>query len=288
MESNFLTAVFLPLALGIIMLGMGMTLTIQDFKRILIYPKAVAIGLTNQIIILPIIAFGIANLFPLSPELAVGIMILAVCPGGATSNLITHLCKADVALSITLTAISSLVTVISIPLLVNFSLDYFMGVDNPKSLPVIDSMVKILIITLIPTIIGMWIKSRFPRFTQKSLKAVNISSAALFVMVVLGAVLAEKENSGEYFSEAGPAALCLNLSTMIIGYFSARIFSTTEKQSFTIALESGLQNGTLGIAIASSPLLLDNAEMAISPAIYGLLMFFTAGFMIFISRKRLA
>jgi BASS family bile acid:Na+ symporter len=284
MESNFLTAVFLPLALGIIMLGMGMTLTIQDFKRILIYPKAVAIGLTNQIIILPIIAFAIANFFPLSPELAVGIMILAVCPGGATSNLITHLCKADVALSITLTAISSLVTVISIPLLVNFSLDYFMGADSPKSLPVFDSMIKILIITLIPTIIGMWIKSRFPKFTSKSIKAVNFSSAALFVLVVLGAVLAERENIVAYFLEAGPAALCLNLTTMGIGFISARLFATNERQSFTIALESGLQNGTLGIAIASSPLLLDNAQMAISPAIYGLLMFFSAGIMIYISK----
>ena len=288
MESNFLTAVFLPLALGIIMLGMGMTLTIYDFKRILIFPKAVAIGLANQIILLPLIAFGIANIFPLSPELAVGIMILAVCPGGATSNLIAHLCKADVALSITLTAISSLVTVISIPLLVNFSLTYFMGVDSPRSLPVFDSMLKIIIITLIPTIIGMWINSLFPQFTRKSVKAVNIASAILFVAVILGAVLAERDKIVEYFFEAGPAALCLNLSTMFVGYFTARFFATNERQSFTIALESGLQNGTLGIAIASSPLLLDNAEMAISPAIYGLLMFFTAGTMIFISRRRLA
>lgn len=288
MESNFLTAVFLPLALGIIMLGMGMSLTIGDFKRIVIYPKAVTIGLLNQIILLPIVAFGIAYAFPLQPELAVGIMILAVCPGGATSNLISHLCKADVALSITLTALTSLVTVFTIPLLVNFSLDFFMGITEVKKLPVFDAMVKILLITLVPTAFGMWIKIRFPNFTQKSLKAVNISSAVLFVVVVMGAIMAEKDNILSFFVQAGPAALTLNLLTMFMGYSIARAANTNEKQSFTISLESGIQNGTLGIAIASSPLLLNNNEMAIAPAIYGLLMFFTAGVLIFISRRRFA
>jgi BASS family bile acid:Na+ symporter len=285
MESNFLTAVFLPLALGIIMLGMGMTLTLGDFKRVVIFPKAVGIGLFMQIILLPIIAFGIAYLFPLTPELAVGIMILAVCPGGATSNLISHLCKADVALSITLTAITSLVTVLTIPILVNFSLDFFMGITQPKKLQILDSMVKIILITVVPTALGMVINQRFPHFTRKSLKAVNIGSAVLFVVVVLGAILAEKENIVAFFAQAGPAALALNLVTMFVGYSLARSFGTNERQSFTISLESGIQNGTLGIAIATSPLMLNNPEMAISPAIYGLLMFFTAGILIFISRR---
>lgn len=288
MESNFLTAVFLPLALGIIMLGMGMSLTPGDFKRVVLYPKAVSIGLFNQIILLPIIAFGITLLFPLSPELAVGIMILAVCPGGATSNLISHLCKADVALSITLTAITSLVTVITIPLLVNFSLNYFMGIEQPQQLDVLDAMVKIIIITLVPTALGMWLNKRFPSFTRRSLKAVNIGSAVLFVLVVAGAVLAEKENIVGFFAQAGPAALALNLVTMATGYLIPRAFGIMERQSFTISLESGIQNGTLGIAIASSPLMLNNAEMAISPAIYGLIMFFTAGVVIYISRRSFA
>ena len=285
MESNFLTAVFLPAALGVIMLGMGMSLTTGDFKRVLLYPKAVSIGLFNQIILLPVIAFGITLVFPLAPELAVGIMILAVCPGGATSNLISHLCKADVALSITLTAITSLVTVLTIPLLVNFSLDYFMGIEQPQHLDVLDAMVKIIIITLVPTALGMWLNYRFPTFTRRSLKAVNIGSAVLFVMVVAGAVLAERENIMGYFAQAGPAALALNLVSMGTGYLIPRGFGVREQQSFTISLESGIQNGTLGIAIASSPLMLNNAQMAISPAIYGLIMFFTAGVLIYISRR---
>lgn len=285
MESNFLTAVFLPLALGIIMLGMGMSLTLGDFKRVVLYPKAVSIGLFNQIILLPIIAFGITLLFPLSPELAVGIMILAVCPGGATSNLISHLCKADVALSITLTAITSLITVLTIPLLVNFSLDYFMGIEQPQQLDVLDAMLKIILITLVPTALGMWLNKRFPSFTRRSIKAVNIGSAVLFVLVVAGAVLAEKDNIIGYFAQAGPAALALNLVTMATGYLIPRGLGIMERQSFTISLESGIQNGTLGIAIASSPLMLNNAQMAISPAIYGLIMFFSAGMVIYLSRK---
>jgi BASS family bile acid:Na+ symporter len=288
MESNFLTAVFLPAALGIIMLGMGMSLTPADFKRVVLFPKAISVGLLNQVILLPVIAFGITLLFPLAPELAVGIMILAVCPGGATSNLIAHLCKADVALSITLTAITSLITVVTIPLLVNFSLDYFMGIDQPQQLDVLDAMLKIIIITLVPTAIGMWLNKRFPNFTRRSLKAVNMGSAILFILVVAGAVLAERQNIMSYFAQAGPAALALNLVTMFTGYLIPRVLGIKERQSFTISLESGIQNGTLGIAIASSPLMLNNAQMAISPAIYGLLMFFTAGVLIYYSRRRVA
>jgi bile acid:Na+ symporter, BASS family len=285
METNFLSAIFLPLALGVIMIGMGMTLSIQDFKRIVLFPKAVGIGMINQLILLPIVAFGIVNLFPMEPELAVGIMILSVCPGGATSNLISHLCKADLALSITLTAFSSLITIITIPILVNFSIHYFMGVEMQKSLPLLDSMLKILLVTLLPTAIGMYIKSRFPHFTQKRLGLVNIISALFFVVVVLGAVAAERENIISFFKQAGPASLALNVITMFMGFSIARLFNIGERQSFTISLESGIQNGTLGIAIASSPLMLNNPQMAISPAIYGLIMFFTAGFMIYLSRK---
>jgi BASS family bile acid:Na+ symporter len=190
-----------------------------------------------------------------------------------------------VALSISLSAITSLVTVITIPLLVNFSLNYFMGIEQPQQLDVLDAMVKIIIITLVPTALGMWLNKRFPSFTRRSLKAVNIGSAVLFVLVVAGAVLAEKENIVGFFAQAGPAALALNLVTMATGYLIPRSLGIMERQSFTISLESGIQNGTLGIAIASSPLMLNNAEMAISPAIYGLIMFFTAGVVIYISRR---
>jgi bile acid:Na+ symporter, BASS family len=283
MESSFLSTVFLPLALAIIMFGMGLTLTLADFKRIALYPKAVAVGLTNQLLLLPIIGFLLANLFPLSPALAVGFMILAFCPGGATSNLITHLCKGDVALSITLTAVSSIVTIFTIPLLVNFSLEYFMGATNPVHLPVFDSIVKILLITIVPTALGMWCFARFPKFTLRAQKSVTIASGVLFVLVVMGAVMAQRDQMGDFFRQAGPATLALNVVMMTLGYFSGKLLRLRHRQNVAISLESGLQNGTLAITIALT--LLHNTEMSIAPAIYGLIMFFTAGIMIFMVRK---
>jgi bile acid:Na+ symporter, BASS family len=283
MESNFLSTVFLPLALAIIMFGMGLTLTLADFKRIGLYPKAVAVGLTNQLLLLPVVGFLVASIFPLSPEIAVGLMILAFCPGGATSNLITHLCKGDVALSITLTAISSIVTIFTIPFLVNFSLQHFLGADSPIHLPIGDSILKILLITIVPTALGMWCFARFPKFTLKAQKSVTMASAVLFVVVVLGAVMAQRDQLGEFFRQAGPATLALNVIMMGLGYFSGKLLRLRHRQNVAISLESGLQNGTLAITIALT--LLHNSEMSIAPAIYGLIMFFTAGIMIFLVRK---
>jgi len=286
MESNFITAIFLPLALGVIMLGMGMSLTLADFKRILILPKAAAIGLVNQLLLLPLIAFGVALTFRLSPELAMGIMILAVCPGGPTSNLISHLCRADVALSITLTAVSSLVTVLTIPLLINLCLDYFMGVAGPRHLPLLDSVVKILLITLVPTALGMALNHWKPALCRRANGAVNLGSFLLFALVLAGAILSQKDELAGFFRQAGLAALTLNVVTLLVGYYSAKALAVSARQRMTISIESGLQNGTLAIAVAASPLLLNSPQMAIVPAIYSLIMFVTAGVLIAVSRIR--
>ncbi|SEG07021.1 bile acid:sodium symporter family protein [Algoriphagus boritolerans] len=284
MESSILTQLFLPLALAVIMFGMGLSLRFADFKRILIYPKAVAIGLSNQIIVLPIVAFGLIKVFGLQTELAVGLMILAACPGGATSNLITHLAKGDSALSITLTAFSSLITVLTIPFIVNFAILYFIPSGEEQQLNVFGTVISVIFITIIPVAIGMMVLKRAPQLAKKWDAPFRKISAVFFVVILLAAILKERANLVEYFAEAGPVALTLNLATLGLGYFSGRIFGLSKKQSITIAIESGIQNGTLGITIAAT--LLVNSTMTIPSAIYGLLMFGTAGLIIFWGNRR--
>jgi len=279
METNFLTELLLPVSLGIIMLGMGMSLTPHDFKRVALYPKAAAIGIINQIIILPIVGFLLLLLLPMrSPELAVGIMILAACPGGPTSNLITHISRGDTALSITLTAISSLIVVITIPFIINFSLSFFMQHGEYVPLPIFDTIIRVLIITILPVAIGMVIRTKAPQFSKVMSTPVKILSGVLLMVVIFAAIMHDKENLVNFFVQAGPVALALNLSMLLIGYYTSRIFNLNVQQSITISIESGIQNGTLGIAIAAT--LLHNATMTIPPAIYSLIMFLTAGVII--------
>jgi bile acid:Na+ symporter, BASS family len=279
METNFLTDLLLPIALGIIMLGMGLSLTPVDFKRVALYPKAASVGIINQIIILPLIGFILLLVIPMrSPELAVGIMILAACPGGPTSNLITHISRGDTALSITLTALSSIIAVFTIPLIVNFALSHFMQQGEYIPLPVFDTIIKVIIITLLPVSLGMIIRGKAPVFANKMSKPVKIMSGIFLFLIIMAAILNDKENFVNFFIQAGPVALALNVVMLLIGYFSARIFKLRISQSITISIESGIQNGTLGIAIAAT--LLRNPTMTISPAIYSLIMFMTAGFII--------
>ena len=288
MEQSLVTALFLPLALGIIMLGMGMTLTIEDFKRILIYPKAVVAGVVCQLILLPLLGFAIVSAFDMAPELAVGIVLLALCPGGATSNIISHLAKADLALSISLTAISSVVTNFSIPIFLNLALFHFMGGEQAIQLPLATTILQIFVVTILPVSLGMYVKKRFPAFTDRSLKAVNTMSAVFFVIILLLAILKERANIIPFFQQAGLPALLLNLSGMAVGYLAGRILSLDFRQQVAISIETGIQNGTLAIAIALSPVILNNSQMATPAAIYSLIMFATAGAVIFFSRKETA
>lgn len=283
MQSSVLTELFLPFSLAVIMFGMGLSLRAEDFKRILIYPKAVGIGLLNQLIILPVLAFGIAKAFQLPPELAVGLMILAVCPGGATSNLITHLAKGDAALSITLTACSSVITVFTIPFLVNYSIGYFIPGGEAQQLEVVGTVVSVLFITLIPVALGMTTLAKAPALAQKWDQPFRKISTVFFVIIVLAAILKERDNLVQYFIEAGPAALALNLSTLAVSFAMAKWTGLPFRQGLTIAIESGIQNGTLGITIAAT--LLVNSVMSIPSAIYSLLMFGTAALVILWGNK---
>ncbi len=280
MESNSLTAVFLPLALFIIMLGMGLGLKLEDFKRIVIAPKSVILGLLAQLVMLPLVGFLLAVLFPLSPELAVGVMILAACPGGPTSNLVTYLAQGNVALSVTLTAISSLITVFTIPLVVNLAMQYFMGEGIALQLPFLPTVIQIAVITLIPISLGMILHRYAPAIAAKVEKSVKWLSLFFLALIIFGLLLKEQANVLSFFLQVGGVTLALNILTMALGFVLSSFAGLGKKNTLAITCEVGIQNGTLAIAVASAPTLLDNPTMAIPAAIYSLLMFVTGAVLV--------
>lgn len=284
MESNFLTMVFLPLALFIIMLGMGLGLKLDDFKRIFVEPKGVIVGLIAQLIMLPLVGFGLAIVFSLPPELAVGLMILAACPGGPTSNMVTYIARGNVALSITLTAISSLITVFTIPLIVNQAMQFFMGKGAPLQLPFLKTVIQIAVITLIPVTLGMLLHRYTPQFAAKVEKWVKWISLFFLALIIVGLLAKERANVLSFFLQVGWVTLTLNISTMILGYAIATLTQLDQDSATAITFEVGIQNGTLAITIAST--LLNNPTMAIPAAIYSLLMFGTSGVFAWWSQRR--
>ena len=276
MQQNALTAVLMPIALGVIMLGLGLSLTLADFKRVVVYPRAVLVGLVCQVLLLPCVGFAIAKLFALPPELAVGLMLLAASPGGATANLFSHLAKGDVALNITLTAVNSLLSLITLPVVVNLSLEAFMGAG--KSIPLqFGKVLQVFVIVLVPVGIGMLVNAKKPALSLRLQKPVKLASAAFLLLVIVAAVMKERANLGGFFRQVGGAALAFNLASLGLGYAVPLAVRLPKRQATAIGMEIGIHNGTLAIAIASSPLLLNNSTMAIPPAIYSLIMFFTAG-----------
>lgn len=282
MEESVLTAVFLPLALAFIMIGMGLSLRPSDFKQLFAQPKAVFLGLICQLLLLPLVAAFFVMLFDLSGALAVGLMILAACPGGATSNLISHLAKGDTALSISLTAFSSLVTVFTIPLIVNYSISFF-GESGAVTLPFWKTVLQIVVITIVPVGIGMFIKGLRPSFADRADTFVRLVSALFLVAIILAAIVKERDHLVEYFLLMGPATLGLNVAMLVLGFLVGRAFRLSARQGVTLAIESGIQNGTLGIVVAAS--LLQNSTMTIPSAIYSLVMFGTAAFVIIGSNR---
>lgn len=284
-----ISTIVLAISLAIIMLGMGLSLVLDDFKRIVVYPKAIIVGLTNQLIILPLIGFALALIFPVRAEIAVGIMILAACPGGPTSNLFAHLAKGDTALSVTLTSLSSLITIVTIPLIVNFALEYFMEEGQIIRLNVPETIIRIFAIIVIPVSIGMIIRYYKKDFAIRMGKPVRIASGILLALIIIAIVIREKENFVSYFQQAGIVVLLLNVSTMVVGYYSAKLFRIINEQAISISIESGFQNGTLALTIAV--VLLGSTELAITPAVYSLLMFFTCGVAIYLgirSKRKVA
>ncbi|MBH48755.1 MAG: bile acid:sodium symporter [Halobacteriovorax sp.] len=279
---NILTQVFLPLALAIIMFSMGLGLTTNDFKQVVLKPKAFALGLFCQFITLPLIAYAVVQFFGITGELAVGLMIISVCPGGVTSNVYAKLSGGDVALSIALTAITSLASVITIPLIINWSLTQYMGAESATELPIFKSIAGIFLITSVPVLSGLLLNQKRPQLAAKLEGFLSKLAVFLFVLIVFAAIIKERENFLPYMQISGSATLLLNLLTMVTALIFSLVLSVPKSQVKTIVLECGIQNGTLAIMIAAT--FLQNEAMTIPGAIYSLQMFVTGGVVIAISK----
>jgi BASS family bile acid:Na+ symporter len=270
-----ITAIGLPIALGIIMLGLGLGLTPADFRRVLTYPKAAIIALTCQIVVLPGACFGLVALADVPPELAVGMMLLAASPGGTTANLYSHLFGGHVALNITLTAINSVLAVLTLPIVVNLSLAYFMADTGSIGLQ-FDKVLQVFAIVLVPVAIGMAIRARVPDLADRLHRPVRILSVIVLVVVITGAVLSELANIPGYLREIGLIVVAFNLISLAVGYGVPRLLGIGDREAIAAGMEIGIHNSTLAIAVAVSPALLGNTRMAIPAAVYGIIMFFTA------------
>jgi BASS family bile acid:Na+ symporter len=274
--TTIITQIFLPISLAIIMFGMGLTLITNDFGRLFIYPKEVLIGLFNQLVFLPLIGFLIILLFDLDSSMAIGIMILSLCPGGPTSNLITQVARGNIGLSVTLTALASLITVFTIPIILSEAISYFTGeTDVIIELPVVQTMLQILVITVIPVSIGMVIRKKNESFALRMERPMRIASTVLFIIIFLLVMIANKDLIVQAMKEVGLATLLLNLSTMSLGYFTAKFFGIKGKSQISITIESGIQNGTLAFVIATT--ILNNVEMGLPTGAYSIWMFITGG-----------
>jgi BASS family bile acid:Na+ symporter len=286
MQSSLLTSLLLPLALAFVMLGMGLSLVPDDFKRILRDPLAVTLGSLCQIVLLPLIGALIAWLIPMQAELAVGLIVLAACPGGPSSNLITYLARGDVALSVTLTAVSSVVTVLTIPVLTNLALRHFLGQSAAFALPIGPTMLQILLITLLPISLGMLIRHRFPSTARRLERHMSRLASGLLALIIALLLLREGDKLPGFLAQVGVAVLLLNLLAMLSGFLAGGLFRLPLNQRLCIAIEVGIQNGTLAIAITAG--LLNNNEMAIPAAVYSLLMYLTGFAAILYGRRSLA
>ena len=274
-----------PIILALIMLGLGLVLKIEDFTRVLKFPKDFFIGFFSQLIILPTVAYLLLVILKTPPEIAIGVMIIAAAPGGVTSNILTRFVNGDVALSITLTAIISLVSIITVPLIIFTSADLF-GITNiSQNISMAGIALKMFLIVSIPVILGMVIKKFAENFINSKIEIFNKLNIVLFVIFFIAAFYEERENFINFIKQAGLIALILNITMMIIAYHLAKAFSSGVKQMKCIALECGLQNGTLAIFVSTQ--IFGTNILYITPtAAYGLIMYITGFIFVFLLKNK--
>lgn len=278
-----LTQVLLPAALGIVMLGLGLGLAVDDFRRVVVFPKAVLVALVCQVLLLPLVCFGLVVALDLPPALAVGMMLLAASPGGTTANLYSHLFGGNVALNVTLTAVNSVVAVFTLPIVVNLSLEHFLDGTDQVGLQ-FDKVLQVFAVVLVPVALGMLVRARRRAFAERMHRPVRILSVLVLVLLIVGLVIGERERLVDSFERAGLAALLFNLASLAVGYFAPRLSKVGRAESVAAAMEIGIHNGTLAIVIATT--LLDSTEIAIPAAVYSLIMFFTAAAFGYLVRPR--
>lgn len=277
------TDIGLPFALAFIMFALGLGLTFGDFARVAARPRDFFIGAAAQIILLPLVAFFLIMIWPLEPELALGVMIIAAAPGGVTSNILTSFARGDVALSISLTAIISLLSALTIPLVVVFSHGYLLGGEAGESASVTGTAVSIFFIVTVPALIGMIVRRFAEGFALSFEPWAQKISTALFVLVLIGAVLQERANFVAYFAQAGAVTLVLNVVMMVFAFGIAAMFASGPRQRIAISIECGLQNGTLALTVAA--LMFGGGLVIIPAATYSLIMFATALIFVAILRR---
>lgn len=270
MQASVLTEVLLPLALAFVMFGMGLTLTLSDFARLLKAPKAVLTGFIGQIILLPMMALGLCFVFDLPDYIAVGVMVLAACPGGTTSNLISHVAKANLALSVSLTAISTIACVFSTPFIIQFALDYFVK-ENTPDFSIIQTVIGLVGISIVPVIIGMTIRRFNSRFATKTESFFRQFSMYFMLLMIVGVLVSERNNLAASFERAFLVCLTLNLSSVLLGLGLAKLSNLAFKDSLTLAIEIGVQNAALAMLICIT--FLDAPDYAIAPGVYGVAMY---------------
>lgn len=277
-----LTTVGLPLALAIIMFGLGLDLTIGDFKRVGRAPKAVAIALGCQIVLLPAICFGLVVLFDLPALLGIGMLLLAASPGGTTANLFSHLFRGDVALNITLTAINTVIAVVTLPLITGLAIAWYDRQDD-VSMPLVE-IVKVFALILLPVGVGMLVNKRAPGFARRMDKPVRIGSAAILAILVIGILLDQRENVGEYIADVGLIAALFCAISLVAGYYVPKALGVTGPQAIASSMEVGVHNATLAIFVAVE--VLDEVEISVPAAVYSLIMFlFAALWGMWVSRQ---
>ena len=277
MSGELLKQLALPVALFAVLFGMGLSLVPADFRRVVLQPKAKIIGLTCQLLLLPSVAFALALLFRLPGELAVGLMVLAACPGGATSNVITHLSRGDTALSVSLTAVSSVVCVFTIPWIVRWSMDWFLGAGAEVALPFWKTLGQLTLVTILPILCGMTMRRLRPTMADRLERPAAVFSLVFLALIIAAAVAREKDLAHQ-FVVAGPAAISLNIVMMLFGFVAGWLFGLPRDQRITLSIETGIQNGTLALGITLG--LLESARIAMPSVVYCLFMFLSGAFMI--------
>ena len=281
---NFVTDVILPLALAFIMFTLGLGLSISDFSNVFKKPKNFLIGLISQLIFLPIVGLIIVIIWPLPIEIAIGVMLIAAAPGGVTSNILTFFAKGDVALSVSLTAVMSLLSAVSVPIVLAISIGLIGDTSLPDSISLTGIALSMFLIVTLPVILGMGVRSFLKSFTLKIEKSARFISTLLFVLVLLGAILAERENVTSYFAQTGLVVLALNILMMLIAFYWSGFFGTGISQKKAIAIECGLQNGTLAIFVGTT--VFGGGLYIIPAATYSLIMYLTSLLFIYFIKNR--
>lgn len=281
MDSGIIT-IFLPLALAIVMIGLGLELTVQDFIRVKKHPKAVLIALFCQLIILVGVAFLISTVFKLPPILAVGLMLLAASPGGPTANLLSLLFKGDIALNITLTAVNSVIAAFTLPLIVNFAINHFMNDGQQLGLQ-FGKIIQVFLIILIPVAIGMLLRHKLPQFAAKLHKPVRLFAVVFLIAIIVLAVFKEKDNIMTYLSQVGLATALFCMISLSVGYFIPRLAGINSYQARACAFEIGIHNSTLAMTIALT--VMASTAAAMPAAVYSIFMYVFAAIFGFLVNK---